>query len=401
MTTDQRTSPTDERVRAVLARAPVFDGHNDLPWALRLRRGLGQLDLDRDQSASGLHTDLPRLRAGGVGAQFWSVYVPGTLLGGAAVMATLEQIDAVRRLVARYPDDLALATTADEVERAAAGGRIASLMGVEGGHSIDCSLAVLRVLYELGARYLTLTHFRNTPWADSATDDPVVGGLSPFGHEVVRECNRLGVLVDLSHVAPSTMHAALDTSVAPAFFSHSSARALCDHVRNVPDDVLVRVRETGGVVMSTFVPGFVNEQCRAWIATFIQEFRELEERLSPDSPEWITAERRWLAANPRPPCGVADVADHIEHIRDVAGVDHVGLGGDLDGVLALPDGLDGVDGYPRLLAELARRGWSDDDLAKLTWHNALRVLRVTEAVAQAERDRRGPSLASHADLDGR
>jgi membrane dipeptidase len=390
---------SDERVRAVLARAPVIDGHNDLPWALRLRRSAGPIDLHHDQSAAGLHTDIPRLRAGGVGAQFWSVYVPCSLGGGAAVTATLEQMDAVRRLVERYPDDLALATTADDVERIAGSGRIASLMGVEGGHSIDCSLAVLRMLYDLGARYLTLTHFENTPWADSATDVARVGGLSPFGHEVVRECNRLGVLVDLSHVAPATMHAALDTSVAPAFFSHSSARALCDHVRNVPDDVLARVRDSNGVVMVTFVPGFLTEQCRAWIGTYLTEFQRLQRDLGSDSPEWIAAERAWLADNPRPPCGVGDVADHVEHIRDVAGVDHIGLGGDLDGVLALPDGLGGVDGYPALLTELARRGWSDADMAKLTWHNTLRVLRRTEAVAREERGRRGPSPATIAELD--
>jgi membrane dipeptidase len=377
----------------------VIDGHNDLPW--KLRRRPDGIDLGTDQSAAGLHTDLPRLRSGGVGAQFWSVYVPCSFEGGAAVTATLEQIDIVRRLVERYPDDLALATSADEVERAVAGGRIASLMGVEGGHSIDCSLGVLRMLYDLGARYLTLTHFANTPWADSATDDPAVGGLSAFGREVVRECNRLGVLVDLSHVAPSTMDAALDISVAPAFFSHSSARALCDHVRNVPDDVLLRVRDTQGVVMVTFVPGFLTEQCRAWIGTYLDEYQRLERQLGPDSPEWTDAEAAWLAANPRPPCGVADVADHVEHVRAVAGVDHVGLGGDMDGVLALPDGLDGVDGYPALLAELAGRGWSDDELAKLTWHNALRVLRETEEVARSERSRRGPSVATITGLDGR
>jgi membrane dipeptidase len=392
MSTDQVA--TDERVRALLARAPVMDGHNDLPWALRLRPDRDDIDLTREQSATGLHTDIPRLRAGGVGAQFWSVYVPSSLPGGAAVTATLEQIDAVRRLTQRYPDDLALATTADEVERAVADGRVASLIGVEGGHSIDCSLGVLRMLYDLGARYLTLTHFQNTPWADSATDEPAVGGLSEFGREVVRECNRLGVLVDLSHVAPSTMHAALDTSVAPAFFSHSSARALCDHVRNVPDDVLVRVRDSGGVVMVTFVPGFLTEQCRAWIGTYLGEFERLQRELGPDSPEWTAAERAWLADHPRPPCDVADVADHIEHIRDVAGVDNIGLGGDLDGVLALPDGLEGVDGYPALVRELIGRGWSDDDLAKVTWHNALRVLRATEEVARAERTRRGPSVAT-------
>lgn len=387
----------DERIRALLASAPVIDGHNDLPWALRHRAG--DVDISADQRDNGLHTDLPRLRAGGVGAQFWSVYVPVTLDGPAAVTATLEQIDAVHRMIARYPDDLALARTADEVERAHAAGRIASLIGMEGGHCIACSLSVLRMMYALGARYLTLTHTSNTPWADSATDEPAVGGLSPFGREVVRECNRLGVLVDLSHVAPSTMHAALDTSAAPAFFSHSSARALCDHPRNVPDDVLHRVRDSGGVVMVTFVPGFLNEQCRSWIDGFISDHDELARQYADDGPALRAAEQAWLAANPRPPCDVRDVADHVEHVRDVAGVDHVGLGGDFDGVIATPDGLPGVDGYPALLAELAGRGWSDADLAKLTWHNTMRVLRDTEAAARVAQSQRGPSTATFAEFD--
>jgi membrane dipeptidase len=369
----------------VPARIPVIDGHNDLPWALRLRPDRDALDLRTDLSAAGLHTDLPRLRTGGVGAQFWSVYVPCTLDGGAAVTATLEQIDMVRRLAARYPDDLAFAVTADDVERVAASGRVASLIGVEGGHCIDDSLAVLRMLCELGARYLTLTHVQNTAWADSATDAERVGGLTPFGHDVVKECNRLGVLVDLSHVAPVTMHAALDTSVAPAFFSHSSARALCDHPRNVPDDVLTRVRDSGGVVMVTFVPSFLTEECRAWMAGYGKEEKRLEQALEPDSPEWTVAQQAWLKANPRPRCEVSDVADHVEHVRDVAGVDHVGLGSDFDGVITLPDGLSGVDRFPALFGELAGRGWSDDDLGRLAWHNALRVLRDTEAAARAAR----------------
>jgi len=372
-------TPSDvaARVRAVLAQAPVVDGHNDLAWALLGRADragaagpvdvLDVADLAVDQSAAGLHTDLPRLRAGGVGGQFWSVYVPDTLAAEAAVVATLEQIDTVRRLVARHPDDLMLATTAEDVERAAARGRIAALLGMEGGHCIAGSLGVLRMMAALGVRYLTLTHRHNTPWADSATDTPAVGGLSDFGREVVRECNRLGVLVDLSHVAASTMHAALDVSAAPAFFSHSNARALCGHPRNVPDDVLGRVRDSGGIVMATFVPVFLTEECRAWSAR----------------GDGLAAEEEaaWLRANPRPPCDVRDVADHIEHIRAVAGVDHVGLGGDFDGTTVLPDGLDGVHGYPTLLAELATRGWADADLAKLTRHNVLRVMRATEAVS--------------------
>jgi membrane dipeptidase len=380
---------------------PIFDGHNDLAWELRrrVRYDFDALDVGVDQSATGLHTDLPRLRAGGVGAQYWSVYAPGPPHGEPAVTATLEQVDAVRRLVARYPAHLAFATSADEVERARVSGRIASLMGAEGGHSINSSLGVLRMLYEVGVRYLTLTHVRNTPWADSATDEPAVGGLSRFGHEVVREMNRLGMLVDLSHVAPSTMHAALDTSLAPAFFSHSSARALCDHPRNVPDDVLTRVRDSGGMVMVTFVPGFLTEECRAWTVELFAE----EDRLSagyPDhGPQWYDARAGWILAHPPPPCGVEQVADHVEHVRAVAGVDHVGLGGDFDGIANTPAGLADVSGYPVLLGELAARGWSDADLGKLAWHNAVRVLRDTEAAATRVRRDRAPSVATIEQLD--
>ena len=391
-----------ERVRGLLAEAPVFDGHNDLIWELRrrVRYDLGALDVGRDQRATGLHTDLPRLRGGGVGAQFWSVYVPCQLAGDAAVAATLEQVDAVHALIARYPGDLALSATAGEVERARAAGRVAALLGMEGGHSIAASLGVLRMAYALGVRYLTLTHARNTPWADSATDSPGVGGLSPFGHEVVRECNRLGMLVDLSHVAVSTMHAALDTSTAPAFFSHSSARALCDHVRNVPDEVLRRVADTGGIVMVTFVPGFLNEPCRAWTDELVAEEERLDTAYPPGGSAWYAARDAWVAAHPPPPCGVGDAADHVEHVREVAGVGAVGLGGDFDGTVVTPDGLADVAGYPALLAELARRGWSDAELQQLSWHNALRVLRDTEAAARRAAAERGPSLATIESLDG-
>jgi membrane dipeptidase len=369
-----------ERIRQLLNDAPVIDGHNDLAWRLRLlvRNDLDAIDLAAPQPV--LHTDLPRLRAGGVGAQFWSVYVPCSL-HDASVAATLEQIDTVHRLVARFPDDLALATSAEQVERARAGGRIASLLGAEGGHSIAGSLAVLRTLYALGVRYLTLTHARNTPWADSATDVPAVGGLSAFGKDVVREMNRLGMLVDLSHVAVSTMHDALDVSQAPAFFSHSSARALCDHPRNVPDDVLVRVRDTTGVVMVTFVPGFLTEDGRAWMEQFAQAQEAVHTRFPEDSQDSYDAQAAWVRAHPPPPCTVADVADHVEHVREVSGVDCVGLGSDFDGVPNTPTGLDHVSTYPALLDELASRGWSDAELAKLTWHNALRVLREAEGVA--------------------
>jgi membrane dipeptidase len=338
------------------------------------------------------------MRAGGVGAQFWSVYVPSHCAN--PVTATMEQIDAVRAMVARYADDLVLATSADDMESAHASGRIACLVGMEGGHSIDCSLGALRMMHALGARYLTLTHFANTPWADSATDKPGVGGLSEFGREVVRECNRLGVMADLSHVADSTMHATLDVSTAPAFFSHSSARALCGHARNVPDDVLLRVRDSNGIVMVTFVPGFLNEDCREWIDGLIQEHRRLEAEHGAESTGFHDGEQAWLSANPRPPCSVDDVANHVEHIRDAAGIDHIGLGGDFDGVVATPDGLSGVDSYPVLLEVLASRGWSDADLGKLTWHNAVRVMRETEAAAREARRQRGPSLATIAKVDG-
>ncbi len=359
---------------------PVFDGHNDLPWELRRRvRGdLGALDLRTDRSATGLHTDLPRLRTGRVGAQFWSVYAPD---GPAAVATALEQIDLVRRLVRAYPDDLVLALDAADVERAVAAGRIASLAGVEGGHLIGNSLGVLRMLHALGARYLTLTHVRNTDWADSATDEPRVGGLNDFGREVVRELNRLGMLADLSHVAPSTMHAALEVSVAPAFFSHSSARALCDHPRNVPDDVLARVRDTGGVVMVTFVPGFLNEECREWMDALVAEESRLSLSFPMDDPAWAAGEAAWIAANPQPPCGVADVADHVEHVREIAGPDAVGIGSDFDGMPTTPTGLADVAGFPALVAELAGRGWSEAELRGLCWANALRVLRDTAAAA--------------------
>jgi len=386
---------TTERIAKLLAGAPVIDGHNDLPWALRSKSwyDLDALDIAHDQRGAGLHTDLPRARAGGLGAQFWSVYVPGTLPAGTAVTATLEQIDCVYRLLDRYPDDLVPALTADDVQRAHAAGKIASLLGAEGGHSIDSSLGALRQLYALGVRYLTLTHNQNTPWADAATDQPRVGGLSPFGHEVVRECNRLGMLVDLSHVAPATMHAALDTSTAPAFFSHSSARALCDHVRNVPDDVLGRVRDSTGVVMLTFVPGFLTNECADWMRALVAATTDVPEA------EREGAEAAFAAAHPVPPSTVADAADHVEHVRQVAGLAHVGLGGDFDGTAELPTGLSGVDGYPSLLAELAERGWSDSDLAQLTWHNALRVLRDTESAARSAQAQRGPSRARIADLD--
>lgn len=364
---------------------PVIDGHNDLAWRLRMRTeadpALPPVDIAENgaehgaEDGAGLHTDIPRLRQGGVRAQFWSVYVPCGGPGSAATVKVLEQVDLVRGLIDAYPQHLAIATSAGEVERIAGSGRIASLLGAEGGHCLDDSLGVLRALYRLGVRYLTLTHGRNTAWADSATDEPAVGGLSAFGVEVVRELNRLGMMADLSHVAKTTMHAALDVSQAPAFFSHSCARALCDHPRNVPDDVLARVRDTAGVVMVAFVPFFLNEACRQWG----DELYRVEDAIPAEygSPEFERLQRAWIAANPCPPSGVRDVADHVEHVRDVAGVGAVGLGGDFDGTEVLPAGLHDVSTYPVLFDELRRRGWSDAELRKLGWDNTLRVLRDT------------------------
>nr|WP_188114270.1 dipeptidase [Streptomyces apricus] len=391
--------PSLDAARALLAEFPVVDGHNDLPWALReqVRYDLDARDIAADQSAH-LHTDLARLRAGGVGAQYWSVYVRSDLPG--AVTATLEQIDCVRQLIERHPADLRAALTAADMEAARAEGRIASLMGAEGGHSIDNSLATLRGLYELGVRYMTLTHNDNIAWADSATDEPAVGGLSPFGHEVVREMNRLGMLVDLSHVAATTMRAALDTSTAPVIFSHSSARAVCDHPRNIPDDVLERLPANGGVAMVTFVPKFVLQAAVDWSAAAEENMRANGFHPLDSTAEAMKVHHAFEESHPRPVATVPTVADHLDHIREVAGVDHLGIGGDYDGTPFTPDGLGDVSGYPNLIAELLDRGWSKADLAKVTWQNSVRVLGAAEDVAREEQSRRGPSNATLEQLDG-
>jgi membrane dipeptidase len=387
--------------RELLAEHPVADGHNDLPWALReqVRYDLDRRDIAQDQSAH-LHTDLPRLRAGGVGAQFWSVYVRTDLTGDAAVSACLEQIDVVRQMLDRYPADLAPATTAAEMESARAEGRIASLMGAEGGHSINNSLATLRALYRLGVRYMTLTHNDTIDWADSATDAPRHDGLSAFGEEVVREMNRLGMLVDLSHVAPATMRDALRVTEAPVIFSHSSARAVCDHPRNVPDDVLERLPANGGVAMATFVPKFVLPEAVEWTERAERAMREKGFRPLEASPAAARFREEYASAHPRPVATPATVADHLDHMREVAGADHIGIGGDFDGTPLLPERLDSVAGYPYLVAELLDRGWSRADLAKLTWRNAVRVLGDAEDAAAQLRTRRGPSLATIDELDG-
>lgn len=385
--------------RALLREFPVVDGHNDLPYALRkqVRYDLDALDLAASQSAS-LHTDLPRLREGGVGAQYWSVYVPSDQPD--AVPATLEQIDGVRQMLARYPAQLAPALTAADMEAARADGRIASLMGAEGGHSIGNSLGTLRGLYALGVRYLTLTHNDNVAWADSATDAPNVGGLSAFGREVVREMNRLGMLVDLSHVAATTMRDALDASAAPVIFSHSSARAVCDHPRNIPDDVLERLPGNGGMAMVTFVPKFVLQAAVDWTVAADENMRANGFHHLDTTPEAMKIHRAFEERHPRPVATVSTVADHLDHMREVAGIDHLGIGGDYDGTAFTPDGLSDVSGYPNLIAELLDRGWSRADLAKLTWQNAVRVLGAAEDVARDVQATRGPSNATIESLDG-
>ncbi|GAA2775179.1 dipeptidase [Saccharopolyspora taberi] len=379
---------TDEaltRATELLGRTPLIDGHNDLPWALRESAGAdharvnpGPRDLRTEQPD--LHTDLVKLRRGRVGGQFWSVYVPCGLRGHAAVTAVLEQVELVHELASRYPGDLAIARTADEAEKAFAAGKVASLLGAEGGHSIAESLGVLRALHRLGVRYMTLTHNENVPWADSATDEPRAGGLTGFGREVVREMNRLGMLVDLSHVAPSTMHDALDVAVAPVVFSHSSCREVADHPRNVPDDVLKRLPVNGGVCMVTFVPAFVSSSLAAWDAGLREAMRKVG-----DDPRDLTARaafaEAWEVQHPKPEATMAEVVAHVEHAREVAGIDHIGLGGDYDGVGYLPRGLEDVSRYPALFAELLDRGWSEQDCAKLAGRNVLRVLRAAEEVA--------------------
>ncbi|MEW1779499.1 dipeptidase [Streptomyces sp. NPDC086777] len=350
----------------------VIDGHNDLPWALwdKADRDLDRLDISAPQTC--LQTDLPRLRAGRVGAQFWSVYVPSSIRGSRATREVLAQIDLVRGMCDRYPDHLSFASTADDVRDTLTHGRVASLLGAEGGHCIDNSLTVLRDLRKRGVRYLTLTHAENVDWADSATDVPNVGGLTPFGHEVIRAMNECGMLVDLSHVATTTMHAALDTSTSPVVFTHSSSRALVDNPRNVPDEVLQRLRTNGGVCMITFVPAFVSQDVSDWYAEAQQSLTQAG--LAWGAPEAAGHWERWTTAHPQPHARLTQVADHIEHVREVAGLAHIGIGGDYDGAGTMPDGLRDVGSYPALLRELADRNWSPAELRALAGENILRVL---------------------------
>ncbi len=371
------------RIDRILKRTPLIDGHNDLPWALREdhKQSVAGLESGTDRREKPLMTDMQRMRQGRVGGQFWSVYITGTITGDEAIRTTIEQIDTARRIIDAYPQHLEFAQTADDMVRIHRAGRIGSLLGIEGGRQIGGSLPALRRFYDLGARYMTLTHNQTTEWGDAGTDEPKHDGLSPFGIEVVREMNRLGMLIDLSHVSPATMTDALAASRAPVIFSHSNARGLAPHPRNVPDEVLRLLPTNGGVVMVTFVPPFLKQEVWAWSQNRAGEEARLKARFPHIKAEVEGGLKRWEAANPRPLTRAADVADHIEHVVRLAGHDHVGIGGDLDGIPYTPEGLDGVEDYPNLFAELIRRGWSDANLAKLAGGNVLRVLRRAEAVA--------------------
>jgi membrane dipeptidase len=389
-----------ERAKALHRQVPLIDGHNDFPWALREKspaRDLNVLDLTVSQPS--IMTDIPRLRAGGVGGQFWSVYVPVSMQGDAAVTATLEQIDIVHRMVARYPGTFELALTASDVERAFKAGHIASMIGMEGGHSINESLATLRQMHALGARYMTLTHSKNTRWADSATDKVDHHGLTKFGEAVVHEMNRLGMLVDLSHVSPETMAAVLRVTKAPVIYSHSSARALCDHPRNVPDDILKLVAANGGVVMANFYPGFVAPDAAPRAIEQFALANKLQDEHPNDPAAVKAALEEWQKSHPMPKATLSMVADHIDHLHQVAGIDHVGIGSDFDGIDVTPVGLEDVSTYPKLTAELLRRGWPDDDIRKLLGLNVLRVMRQAEAVARSL-EKETPSVATIQTLDG-
>ena len=394
------------RVERVLTETPVIDGHNDLPWEIRSQFGnVGNIDLAADtsnlRSKTGnddvhLMTDIPRARKGHLGAQFWSVWIPASVTGTEAVQMTLEQIDVVRTMVARYPQDFEMASTADDIERIEKSGRIASLIGVEGGHQINNSLPVLRDYYALGVRYMTLTHGKNTDWADSATDKPAHHGLTAFGRAVVHEMNRLGMLVDLSHVSPDTMKAALETTQAPVIFSHSSARALDDHPRDVPDDVLRLVRQNHGVVMVNFYPAFISQAVATWNAERAGASAKFDALYVGQPDRAKAAMDKWEKAHPQPKATIAQVADHVDHIRKIAGVESVGIGSDFDGIESTPVGLESADKYPALFEELARRGWTDDELAALAGRNVLRAMREAEQVAKRLQAQGAPS---HATID--
>lgn len=382
-----------QHARALLRTTPLVDGHNDTVWLIREdKTSHGQVELYDLRQPGRAETDLARLRAGGISAQFWSVWIPSLDAGSARMQ--LEQIDIARRMIAAYPDVLVFATRASDILAAKKAGKIASFLGMENGRALENSLGTLRAYYDLGVRYMTLTHGRNTDWADSATDAPKHGGLTPFGREVVREMNRLGMLVDISHVAPSVMNHVLDVSEAPVIFSHSSAKALTNHPRNVPDDVLQRMPKNGGVVMVTFVPSFVSQEVADWFLPIQQKMQGAQ---STEAMQQMIDERAKVAG-PMPKATLSQVADHIEHVAKVAGIDHVGIGCDFAGA-EMPVGLEDVSRYPYLFAELIRRGWKDDALRKLASGNLIRAFTQAEAVAARLQRERPPSTATLEALD--
>lgn len=390
-----------QHAKVLHKQSPLIDGHNDYPWEVR-QRAQGDLDkLDISKPIPDLMTGIARLREGGLGAQFWSVYTPADFAGQKAVRATMEQIDVVHRMVRKWPETFELALTAGDVERIFKHGKIASMVGMEGGHSIDSSLGALRMFFDLGARYMTLTHSKNTPWADSATDTPVAGGLTKFGEAVVREMNWLGMLVDLSHVSPDTMEDALRVAEAPVIFSHSSARAVCDVPRNVPDNILKMLPKNGGVVMVTFVPGFVSPAAAEWDKLADAEGERVRQQPGMTEDKARAAMREWRQAHPQPPVTIAQVADHIDRIRKVAGIDHIGIGSDFDGITTTPVGLEDVSKYPALTAELLRRDYSDADVKKIMGLNLLRAWHEAERVAARLQKERGPSAATIDQLDAK
>ena len=397
-----RSSESDlDRARRILATTPLIDGHNDLPWAIResktAPRDVDAYDL-RGHTAG--HTDLERLRAGMVSGQFWSVYIPGDIADSGFARVQMEQINIARRMVEKYPDRLMWALTAHDLRRAQKEGKIGSVLGLEGGHAIENSLGTLRAYYDLGARYMTLTHNVTTAWADAALDSAKHGGLTEFGKEVVREMNRMGMLVDLSHVSPGTMSDALDVTEAPVIFSHSAARAVVDHRRNVPDSILRRIPTNGGIVMIPFVTSFVSPEVAAYDSEEQLHIADLKKSLGTDTAAIGETIRSWRAAHPPPRATLSQVADQIEYVRRIVGPDHVGIGGDFDGITELVVGLEDVSKYPALFAELAHRGWSDDDLRKLAGENILRVLERAEQVAARLQKTRRPSTKTIAELDG-
>lgn len=398
---DDRDDYRDQAIE-ILERVPLFDGHNDVPWQYRNRVDykFSELDFyDTTHLDPPMHTDIERLRDGRVGAQWWSVYVSPNYTEPESVKQTKEQVDFVHRMIERYPDHFELALTADDVERIFDDGKIPSLIGMEGGHSIANSLANLRTFYRLGARYMTITHNRTLDWADAATDDPEHDGLSEFGEEVIREMNRLGMMVDLSHVAPSTMKDAIEVSEAPVMFSHSSARGLVDHPRNVPDDVLEMTADNNGIVMITFVETFVSEERRQHFAER-SAYEAKTEYLHPGQPDVVDEKMdEWDEENPAPKSTLEQVADHIDHVRDEIGVEYIGIGGDYDGIPTLPEGLEDVSTYPDLFAELLKRGYTEEELEKIAGLNMLRVLREAEEVSERLRDEREPAEAQIEDFE--